>query len=73
MITNPYIKLGGTLTNPSIQIKELQAVASTGVAVATLGLSLVAKGMLDRVMADRDVCQDALTAIDAQSDGTPKQ
>lgn len=70
MITNPYLKLGGTLSNPSIQIKELQAVASTGVAVATLGLSLVAKGMLDRVTAGKDVCQDALTAIDAQADGS---
>ncbi len=73
MITNPYIKLGGTLTNPSIQLKELQAVASTGVAVATLGLSLVAKGMLDRATANRDVCQDALTTIDRQLGETPKQ
>jgi len=73
MITNPYIKLGGTLTNPSIQLKELQAVASTGVAVATLGLSLVAKGMLDRVTADKDVCQDALNTIERQSDGKSKQ
>ncbi len=73
MITNPYIKLRGTLSNPSIQFKELQAVASTGVAVATFGLSLVAKGMLDRATADRDVCQDALKTIDAQSDRDPNQ
>ncbi len=73
MITNPYIKLGGTLLNPSIQIKELQAVASTSVAVATLGLSLVAKGMLDRATADRDVCQEALTEIKRQADGESKQ
>jgi len=63
MITNPYIKLGGTLSDPSIQLKELQAVASTGAAVATLGLSLVAKGMYDRVTAEKKVCQEALEKI----------
>ena len=63
MITNPYVKLGGTLSNPSIQLKELQAVASTGAAVATLGLSFVAKGMLDRVTAEKKVCQEALEKI----------
>jgi len=63
MITNPYIKLGGTLSNPSVQLKGVEAVASTGVAVATLGLSLVARGMLDRVTAEKKVCKQALEQI----------
>ncbi len=63
MITNPYVKLGGTLSNPSIQLKKLQAVASTSAAVATLGLSFVAKGMYDRVTAEKKVCQEALEKI----------
>ena len=63
MITNPYIKLGGTLADPSIQLKELQAVASTSAAVATLGLSLVATGMFDRITAEKKVCQQALKKI----------
>ena len=63
MITNPYIKLGGTLSNPSVQLKGVEAVASTGVAVATLGLSLVARGMFDRVTAEKKVCKQALEQI----------
>lgn len=63
MITNPYIKLGGTLAKPAIELKGAQAVASTGVAVATLGISLVAKGMLDRATAEKKVCAKALEEI----------
>jgi uncharacterized protein involved in outer membrane biogenesis len=66
MITNPYIKLGGTLADPSIELKPLEAVTSTGVAVATMGLSLVAKGMFDRVTAEKKVCERALEEIDAR-------
>ena len=73
MITNPYIKLGGTLSDPSIQLKELQAVASTSAAVATLGVSLVAKGMYDRVTAEKKVCQEALEKIGRRSDDKPKK
>jgi uncharacterized protein involved in outer membrane biogenesis len=73
MITNPYVKLGGTLSNPSIQLKELQAVASTGAAVATLGLSFVAKGMLDRVSAEKKVCREALEKIGRATDKTSKK
>jgi uncharacterized protein involved in outer membrane biogenesis len=68
MITNPYIKLGGDLSNPSVQLKGAEAVASTGVAVATLGLSLVAKGMLDRITAEKKVCKRALEEIGRRSD-----
>ena len=74
MITNPYIKLGGTLANPSIELKPLEAVTSTGVAVATMGISLAAKGLFDRITAERKVCHKALEEIDARthpSDGTP--
>jgi hypothetical protein len=63
MLTNPYIKLGGTLAKPAIHLKGAQAVASTGVAVATLGISLVAKGMLDRATAEKKVCKKALEEI----------
>jgi uncharacterized protein involved in outer membrane biogenesis len=63
MITNPYIRLGGTLSNPSVQLKEAEAVVSTGAAVATMGLSLVAKGMFDRITAEKKVCKHALEEI----------
>ena len=73
MITNPYIKLGGTLSNPSVQLKGVEAVASTGVAVATLGISLVAKGMLDRITAEKKVCEQALDEIGRRQDGRTKK
>jgi hypothetical protein len=73
MITNPYIKLGGTLSNPSLQLKGVEAVASTGVAVATLGISLVAKGMLDRITAEKKVCKQALEEIGRRQDGRTKK
>jgi uncharacterized protein involved in outer membrane biogenesis len=63
MITNPYIKLGGTLRHPVVELKPMQAVASTGAAVATFGITWVAKGMLDRASADKKVCEQALAAI----------
>jgi hypothetical protein len=63
MLTNPYIKLGGTLADPSLELKPLEAVTSTGVAVATLGISLVAKGMFDRITAEKKVCTKALEEI----------
>jgi hypothetical protein len=69
IITNPYIRLGGTLSAPSVQLKEAEAVVSTGAAVATMGLSLVAKGMYDRVTAEKKVCKRALEEIDARSHG----
>ena len=58
-ITNPYIKVGGTLGNPSIEVEPLQAATTTGVAVATAGLSLLARGLWDRVTAERKVCKRA--------------
>jgi uncharacterized protein involved in outer membrane biogenesis len=70
MLTNPYIKLGGTLADPSIELKPLEAVTSTGVAVATAGISLVAKGMFDRITAEKKVCKKALEEIEARTRGS---
>ena len=73
MITNPYIKLGGTLAKPAIELKPMEAMASTGVAVATMGISLVAKGMLDRVTAEKKVCKQALEKIGRDGDSSSKK
>lgn len=62
-ITNPYIKLAGTLGDPNLTVKPLDAVVSTGAAVATMGLSLLARGMWDRATAERKVCRRALKQI----------
>ncbi|MCP4896355.1 MAG: hypothetical protein GY906_05215, partial [bacterium] len=59
MITNPYISLGGTLANPRLDLKPLEAMTTTGIAVATGGLSILAKGLYDRVTSERKVCKQA--------------
>ena len=72
MLTNPYIKLGGTLADPSIELKPLEAVTSTGVAVATMGISLLAKGMFDRITAEKKVCEQALKEIESRTAGSSR-
>jgi uncharacterized protein involved in outer membrane biogenesis len=59
-IANPYVKLGGTLSSPQLEMKPLEAVASTGAAVATLGLTVLAKGLYDRITSEKNVCVGAL-------------
>ena len=62
--TNPYIKLGGTLSEPSVEVKPLRAATATGAAVATGGLSLLGKGFWDRITSERKVCKRALKVVD---------
>ena len=64
LITNPYIKLGGTLANPSIEMKPIEAMTSTGIAVATGGISILAKGLFDRITAEQKVCEQALKKVE---------
>jgi hypothetical protein len=66
MFTNPYIRLGGTLAKPAIEMKPAQALASTGLAVATMGISLVGKGFLDRITSEKKVCEQATREAEEQ-------
>lgn len=54
------LKLGGTLANPSPTIDTKATLVSVGTAVATGGLSVLAKGLFDRTIADADPCASAL-------------
>jgi uncharacterized protein involved in outer membrane biogenesis len=60
MITNPYIKLGGRLTKPVIELDPGRAAIATGVAVATGGLSFLYKGVWDRYFTTHDPCTRAI-------------
>jgi len=64
-LTNPYIKVGGTLSKPTIAVKPLEATVQTGAAVATMGLSLVAQGLWNRMTSGREVCQKAIEEAEA--------
>ena len=59
-LANPYVKLGGTLTSPKLEAKPLDAAVSTGAAVATMGLTILAQGLYDRVTAEENVCINKL-------------
>jgi hypothetical protein len=59
-LVNSYIKLGGTLASPSVELKPLEALTSVGAAVATGGLTTVSKGVWNRLTAGEKVCARAL-------------
>ena len=46
------------MRSPSIAIDAMSSVTTTGVAVATGGLSLLARGLWDRVSAEASVCEE---------------
>jgi len=56
-VANSFLKLGRTLKDPALQLDAAGSVATTGAAVATGGLSLLAKGLWDRVSAEADICK----------------
>lgn len=57
-VANSFLKLGGTLKNPGIEINPASSVTTGGIAVATGGLSLLARGLWDRVSAEADMCKE---------------
>ena len=67
-IANPYIRLGGTLASPHLDVKALEAVASTGAAVATAGLTILLRGIYNRITAEKKVCVQALAKAQKQRD-----
>ena len=60
-VANSFFKLGGTLKNPSIDIDAASGITTTGAAVATGGLSLLAKGLWDRVSSEASLCESPQT------------
>jgi len=54
---NSFLRLGGTLRSPKLQIDAKGSAVTGGVAVATGGLSLLAKGLYDRMSGQIDICK----------------
>lgn len=55
-VVNSFLKVGGTLNDPSMGVDAAGSATTTGAAVATGGLSLLARGLWDRVSAEADIC-----------------
>jgi len=62
-LINPLIKVGGRLTTPAVEIDPAGTVVSGGLAVATLGISVLAKSMSDRFLSSADPCGEARKEI----------
>ncbi len=58
-VVNSFLKVGGTLNEPSLGVDTAGSVTTTGAAVATGGLSLLARGLWDRVSAEADICSQS--------------
>jgi hypothetical protein len=59
-ITNSYIKLGGSLSEPELSLSPLKAARDTGAAVLTGGLSILGRAVFNRVSAETNLCLRAL-------------
>jgi uncharacterized protein involved in outer membrane biogenesis len=53
---NPFVGVGGTLANPGLGLDPQNAMFEGGVAVATGGLSIVAKSLFGRWFGTKDPC-----------------
>ncbi|MGD8345934.1 MAG: AsmA family protein [Lysobacterales bacterium] len=63
-LVNPFIQVGGTLAQPMLQLNPAGTVVEGGLAVATAGISILAKSLSDRFLSSRDPCGDALKEIE---------
>ncbi len=56
-LMNPYLQVIGTLSSPRLAVDEAGVLITGGAAVATGGLSLVARGLWDRLSKSGDACK----------------
>ena len=55
-VANSFVKVGGTLREPALGVDAAGTVTTTGAAVATGGLSVIAKGLWGRLSSVVDLC-----------------
>ncbi len=60
-VLNPYIGVFGTFSKPVIRIDQKSAFVAGGAAAATAGISILAKGLWDRIKHSGDACERAET------------
>lgn len=58
-LLNPYIKVTGTLASPKLAVDEKGVLVTGGAAVATGGLSVLARAAWDRLSRAGDACKNA--------------
>jgi len=65
-IVTPYVGVSGTLASPSLGFNPSGTLIEGGAAVATGGLSILAKSFADRFLSSRDPCGKAISDADEQ-------
>mgnify|MGYP001827316841 CR=1 FL=1 len=68
-LANSFLGVRGTLQSPAITLDPAGSVTATGAAMATGGLSLLARGLWDRLSAEKSICEQPST----QDADTPAQ
>jgi hypothetical protein len=58
-VINTLVKAGGTLKQPTVELDPEGAIVAGATAIATAGLSIVAKSFSDRFLSSKDPCGDA--------------
>jgi uncharacterized protein involved in outer membrane biogenesis len=57
-LINPYVQVVGTLARPRLAVDETGLLITGGAAVATGGLTILARGIWDRLARSRNPCED---------------
>jgi uncharacterized protein involved in outer membrane biogenesis len=70
-LVDPFVRVGGTLAEPAMALDPAGTVVKGGLAVATAGLSILARSLADRYLGSKDPCGDALRALDKRDSATP--
>jgi len=60
---NPYILVGGTLSEPQVGLDPAKVLLHGGAAIGTAGISVLAKGLLDRVGNTVPLCEEMLKQV----------
>ncbi len=73
-IVNPYVKVVGTLAAPRVAVDEKGVLITGGAAVATGGLSILAKAAWDRLSKTADPCSDvSVQALELLGERLPRR
>ncbi len=59
-LVSPFVKLSGTLSDPSISLDAKGTLLSGGAAYLSGGLSILAKKALDSLVTSKDPCSEHL-------------
>jgi len=60
---NPYILVGGTLSKPAVGLDPAKVLIHGGAAIGTAGISVLAKGLIDRISTTIPLCEEMLKEV----------